>query len=375
MKTFWMTMLPFFDNLEKLPIPALARGRRARAELDRIIYGMIAERRRRPGDRGDLLSMLLMAQDVEGDGSGMTDTQVRDEAMTIFLAGHETTANALSWTWYLLGEHPAVEARMHAEIDRVLGGRLPTIDDVPRLPVVEQVVTEAMRLYPPAWIIGRRALVPYEIGGYRAPARSIFVFSPYIIQRDARWYPEPERFVPERWTAEFKASLPPFAYLPFGGGQRRCIGDQFAWTELSLVLATIAQRWKLRLVPGHPVAPQAVVTLRLKHGLKMTVHSRDSGLGARGSNRHDDAGRVQEAGCGGEAGGGVRGGRDRRATNVPVFGTRQSELAGCTDCRVVRVLRARNCSGGRVAVHYADRGRVAGGGPGDGGRRDRAGGV
>jgi len=208
----------------------------------------------------------------------MTDTQVRDEAMTIFLAGHETTANALSWTWYLLSGHPAVEARMHEEIDRVLGGRLPTIDDVSRLPVVEQVVTEAMRLYPPAWIIGRRALVPYEIGGYRAPARSIFVFSPYIIQRDARWYAEPERFAPERWTAEFKASLPPFAYLPFGGGQRRCIGDQFAWTELSLVLATLAQRWKLRLVPGHPVAPQAVVTLRVKHGLKMTVHRRDSGL-------------------------------------------------------------------------------------------------
>jgi len=279
MQTFWMTMLPFFDNLEKLPIPALARGRRARADLDRIIYAMIAERRRHPADRGDLLSMLLMAQDVEGDGSGMTDLQVRDEAMTIFLAGHETTANALSWTWYLLGEHPAVEARMHEEIDRVLGGRLPTMEDVPRLPVVEQVVTESMRLYPPAWIIGRRALVPYEIDGYLAPTRSIFVFSPYIVQRDARWYSEPQRFAPERWTAEFKAALPPFAYMPFGGGQRRCIGDQFAWTELSLVLATIAQRWKLRLVPGHPVAPQAVVTLRLKHGLKMTVHKRGSVLG------------------------------------------------------------------------------------------------
>jgi cytochrome P450 len=279
MQTFWMTMLPFFDNLEKLPIPALARGRRARADLDRIIYAMIAERRRHPADRGDLLSMLLMAQDVEGDGSGMTDLQVRDEAMTIFLAGHETTANALTWTWYLLGEHPAVEARMHEEIDRVLGGRLPTMEDVPRLPFVEQVVTEAMRLYPPAWIIGRRALVPYEIDGYLAPARSIFVFSPYIVQRDARWYSEPQRFAPERWTAEFKAALPPFAYMPFGGGQRRCIGDQFAWTELSLVLATIAQRWKLRLVPGHPVAPQALVTLRLKHGLKMTVHKRDSSSG------------------------------------------------------------------------------------------------
>jgi cytochrome P450 len=274
MQTFWMTMLPFFDRLEQLPIPALARGRRARAELDRIIYGMIAERRRRPEDRGDLLSMLLMAQDVEGDNTGMTDRQVRDEAMTIFLAGHETTANALSWTWHLLGEHPDLEARLHEEVDRVLGSRLPAMDDIPKLPFVEQVVTESMRLYPPAWIIGRRALVPYEIGGYLAPARSVFVISPYIIQRDARWYTDPLRFNPDRWTPEFKASLPPFAYMPFGGGPRRCIGDQFAWTELILVVSTIAQRWKLRLVPGHPVAPQAIVTLRLKHGLKMTVASR-----------------------------------------------------------------------------------------------------
>ncbi len=274
MRSFWMTMLPFFDSLEKLPIPALRRSRRARIELDRIIYGMIADRRRDPEDRGDLLSMLLMAQDDEGDGTGMTDRQVRDEAMTIFLAGHETTADALSWTWYLLGEHPEIEARMHAEIDRVLGDRLPTMEDVPHLPVVEQVVTESMRLYPPAWIIGRRALVEYQIGGYVAPARSIFVISPYIIQRDARWFPEPARFNPDRWTHQFKTSLPPFAYMPFGGGQRRCIGDHFAWTELVLVTSTIAQRWKLRLLPEHPVVPQAVVTLRLKHGLRMTLQRR-----------------------------------------------------------------------------------------------------
>ena len=150
-----------------------------------------------------------------------------------------------------------------------------TIDDVAKLPFVEQVVTESMRLYPPAWIIGRRALVPYEIDGYRLPARSILVFSPYLVQRDARWFHEPTRFMPERWTPAFKASLPQFAYMPFGGGPRRCIGDQFAWTELILVASTIAQRWKLRLVPGHPVAPQAVVTLRLKHGLKMTLHARE----------------------------------------------------------------------------------------------------
>jgi cytochrome P450 len=274
MNTFWMTMLPFFDTIERLPVPALTRARRARAELDRIIYRMIAERRRSPQDRGDLLSMLLMAQDEEGDGAGMTDRQVRDEAMTIFLAGHETTANALSWTWYLLSQAPEVEARLHAEVDRVLGGRLPAIDDIPQLPFVEKVVTESMRLYPPAWIIGRRALVDYEIDGYVAPARSIFVVSPYLIHRDPRWYLEPARFNPDRWTPEFKAALPQFAYLPFGGGPRRCIGDSFAWTELILVTSAIAQRWTLRLVPDHPVVPQAVITLRLKHGLRMTAHRR-----------------------------------------------------------------------------------------------------
>jgi cytochrome P450 len=274
MDTFWITMLPFFDSLEKLPIPALRRSRRARADLDAIIYGMIAERRNSPRDRGDLLSMLLMAQDKEGDGTGMTDRQVRDEAMTIFLAGHETTANSLSWTWYLLSQAPEVEARLHQEVDRVLDGRLPTMADIPQLTFLEKFLTESMRLYPPAWIVGRRALEDYPIDGYVAPARSIFIVSPYIIHRDARHYPEPERFHPDRWTPEFKASLPPFAYMPFGGGPRRCIGDAFAWTELVLVTAAIAQRWQLRLVPGHPVVPQAVITLRLKHGLQMTVHRR-----------------------------------------------------------------------------------------------------
>jgi cytochrome P450 len=281
MESFWLMMLPFVDVLERLPIPALRRSRRARARLDEIIYRMIAERRASPGDRGDLLSMLLLAQDEEqsdvGDGANggrMTDLQVRDEAMTIFLAGHETTANALSWTWYLLSENPEVERKFHDEIDRVLAGRLPTIADIPSLPYVERVVTEAMRLYPPAWIIGRRALEPYAIDGYDIPARSIIVVSPYLIHRDARYYPEPDRFIPERWTPEFKAALQPFAYFPFGGGARRCIGESFAWMELVLVASTIAQRWRLRLVPNHPVLPQAVVTMRMKHGLRATVHER-----------------------------------------------------------------------------------------------------
>ena len=274
MESFWMMMLPFAKVLERLPIPALRRSRKARARLDAIIYKMIAERRKSESDRGDLLSMLLMAQDEEAGGRGMTDVQVRDEAMTIFLAGHETTANALAWTWYLVSQSPQVEAKLHEEIDRVLAGRIPTVADIPSLTYVEKVVTESMRLYPPAWIIGRRALEGYQIGDFLIPSRSIVVASPYLVQRDARHFPDPDRFLPDRWTPQFRASLPPFAYFPFGGGARRCIGESFAWMELILVVTTIAQRWQLRLVPGHPVAPLPVITLRLKHGLKMTTHAK-----------------------------------------------------------------------------------------------------
>ena len=272
MDTFWVMMLPFADLLERLPVPKLRRARMARGRLDAIIYRMIADRRASGRDHGDLLSMLLTAQD-EDDGGVMTDLQVRDEAMTIFLAGHETTANALTWTWYLLGETPDVEAKMHEEIDRVLG-RLPTMADIPSLPYVERVVTESMRLYPPAWIIGRRALGEYPIGPYLAPAGALFLVSPYIVQRDPRYYPDPERFDPDRWTPAFRAALPKFAYFPFGGGPRQCIGESFAWMELILLVATIARQWRLRLVPGHPVVPQPVVTLRTKHGMRMTVEKR-----------------------------------------------------------------------------------------------------
>jgi len=274
LNSFWTTMLPFADLLEKLPIPLLKKGRAARAQLDAIVYGLIAERRRSPGDRGDLLSMLLLAQDEEQGGRGMTDTQVRDEAMTIFLAGHETTANALAWTWFLLSGAPHVEERLHEEVDRVLGGRTPTVADLPRLPVVEQVITESMRLYPPAWLIGRRAIGAYPVNGYTLPPRTIVLVSPYVTQRDARFFDDADCFRPDRWTPEFRQGLVPFAYFPFGGGTRRCIGEAFAWMELALVTASIAQRWRLRLVPGHPVVPQPVVTLRMKHGLRMTVERR-----------------------------------------------------------------------------------------------------
>jgi cytochrome P450 len=270
MESFWLTMTPFADLLARLPVGRLQRARLARQRLDAIIYTMIADRRSNARDRGDLLSMLLLTQD-DDDGGSMTDQQVRDEAMTVLLAGHETTANALTWTWYLLSRTPDAEAKMHSEVERVLRGRLPTVADIPSLQFVENVVTEAMRLYPPAWVIGRRAIEPYPIGDYLAPARTIVLMSPWVTHRDARFFPDPERFDPERWTPEFRATLPKFAYFPFGGGPRQCIGESFAWMELVLVVAVIAQHWKLRLVPGHPVVPRPLVTLRTKYGMRMTA--------------------------------------------------------------------------------------------------------
>jgi len=266
--------LPFGELLDRLPLPATLRFRKARSRLDATIYRMIADRRASGDDRGDLLSMLLVAQDSEGDGGGMSDLQLRDELMTIFLAGHETTANALTWTWYLLSQHPDVEARFHAEIDLVLGGRLPTADDLVALPYARMVLAESMRLYPPAWIVGRRALAAFEANGYQIPPRSIVLMSQYITHRDARWFPDPERFDPERFSPERHAERPKFAYFPFGGGPRVCIGEQFAWMEGIIALATIAQRWRLRLVRDHPVALQPIITLRPKYGMQMTVQSR-----------------------------------------------------------------------------------------------------
>jgi cytochrome P450 len=266
--------LPFAQLLERLPLPASRRFQKARERLDATIYRIINERRASGEDRGDLLSMLIAARDEEGDGSGMTDEQLRDEAMTIFLAGHETTANALTWTWYLLSQHPEIEARFHAEVDEVLKGGLPTAEDYPRLRYTEMVFAEAMRLYPPAWIIGRRALGDYRIDGYTIPARSILLLSQYVTHHDARFFPDPFRFDPERWTPEARDSRPKFSYFPFGGGPRVCIGESFAWMEGALVLATIAQRFRMRLAPGHPVEKQPLVTLRPKHGMRMVLEAR-----------------------------------------------------------------------------------------------------
>jgi cytochrome P450 len=274
MELFDFLLLPFSELLEKLPLPHVRRFQKARARLDETIYRIIEERRRSNEDRGDLLSMLLSARDEEGDGGQMNDEQVRDEVMTLFLAGHETTANLMTWTWYLLSQHADVEARLHEELDAVLEGRQPTVEDVPRLRYTEMVVAESMRLYPPAWAIGRLALKDHEVGGYTIPAKALVLLSPYVTHRDERYFPDPTRFDPERWTPEARESRPQFAYFPFGGGTRRCIGEGFAWMEGILLLASLARNWRMRLVPGHRVETLPVITLRPKHGMRMTVEKR-----------------------------------------------------------------------------------------------------
>jgi cytochrome P450 len=282
---FQTVFIPGMQLLDRLPLPHTRRFARARGRLDATIYRLIAERRAeraRGEERGDLLSMMLSAQDAEGDGGSMTDEQLRDEAMTLFLAGHETTANALTWTWYLLSQHPDVEGRLHDEVDRVLGDRRATADDLPALPYTRMVLSESMRLYPPAYAIGRRALEPYQVAGVMIPRGSLVVVSPLVTQRDARWFPEPDRFDPQRWTPEAQASRPKFSYFPVGGGTRMCIGDQFAWTEGMLVLATLAQRWRAELAPGQRVAMKPMITLRTRYGRRMVLRARREGSRGRG---------------------------------------------------------------------------------------------
>jgi cytochrome P450 len=273
-ESFNIAMLPFTEYLERLPLPSVRRFNAAKATLDRAIYRIIDERRASGEDRGDLLSMLLMATDTEGDGTGMSDLQLRDEALTIFLAGHETTANALTWTWYLLSQHPDVERKLHDEVDRVLSGRAPAYEDMQSLPYTRMVLAESMRLYPPAWAIGRRALEKFDAMGYTIPKRAVVLMCPYIVQRDARFFPDPERFDPERWTPEAQASRPKFAYFPFGGGNRVCIGEQFAWMEGVMLIAQLSQKWRMRLDPSARLEVQPLITLRPRHGMPMILEKR-----------------------------------------------------------------------------------------------------
>ena len=250
---------------------------RSKAELDGMVAQIIDARRHEDEqDHGDLLSMLLLTKDEETGGPGMTDTQIRDEVMTIMLAGHETTASALAWSFHLLAAYPEAEARLHAELDAMLpDGVVPEFADLPRLPYTRQVFTEAMRLYPPAWGLLRRTTEPVEIAGWKLPADTTCILSPFATHRDPRWFPEPEKFLPERWTEEAKAARPKYAYLPFGGGPRGCAGESFAWMEGILVLATLARRWKFAPPPGSPPPePFAAVTLRPRHGVPMQLTAR-----------------------------------------------------------------------------------------------------
>jgi len=262
-------LLPSF-----IPIPTTRRLQRAVGQLDKVIYEIIRRRRTSGQTSGDLLSVLLRAQDDEG--LGMTDRQLHDEIMTLFLAGHETTANALSWTWLLLGQNPGVEEKLVEELRRVLSGRSPTAADLPRLTYTEMILREAMRLYPPVWVIGRRGLAPFRMGEYELPAETNVLMSQIITHRDARYFPDPDRFDPDRWKADDPrfVSLPRFAYFPFGGGPRVCIGAGFAMMEAVLLLATIAQRSTLTLVPGQTIEKLPSVTLRPKSGIRVILHRR-----------------------------------------------------------------------------------------------------
>ena len=287
-QSFAYAVLPYVELIEKLPVGPFVKVRKARARLDRVILRVIAERRAdsRGGgsflaaearsakveDPPDLIAMLLAARDPENPAEpGMSDQQIRDEAMTIFLAGHETTANAMAWTWHLLAQAPAVESRLHDELDRVLAGRMPAVADVPKLEYTRAVIAESMRLYSPAWTMGRRAIEPHTIGGYSIEKHALVLLSQWVVHRDPRWWNEPDRFLPDRWLnssvpsvalggSALSAARPRYAYFPFGGGNRVCIGESFAWTEAILLLATIAQHWRFAAVTT-PV-PEPRITLR-----------------------------------------------------------------------------------------------------------------
>lgn len=265
MVSFPISLTPIGELLDHLPmVPIVRRFRAARAELHAVIYRLIAARQAaaRTGDgaQADVLGMLLAAA---GGPEGMDIEQVRDEALTIFLAGYETTARALTWTWWLLAQHPEAAARLEGELAAVLGGRAPGIDDLPRLTYTRDLLAESMRLYPPAWVIGRRAVEATSLGEWPIPRGAIVLASQWITHRDPRLWREPEAFRPERWSNGELDGQPKSAYFPFGGGNRRCIGEGFAWTELTLVLAAIARRWRFDATPDTPsLYPQPSVTLR-----------------------------------------------------------------------------------------------------------------
>ncbi|MBY0525097.1 MAG: cytochrome P450 [Gemmataceae bacterium] len=271
--------------LDRLPLPGAIkrlfspskRFLQARAQLDDTIRRAVDEHRRDPEARNDLLTMLLRARDTEGGTGGLTDAQVRDEAVTLFMAGHETTGAALTWTWYVLAQHPEAEAKVHAEVEAVVGNRRPEAADIPRLEYLRQVVSESLRLYPPFWVLRRIAVDEYQVGDYTVPAGTVILLNTWALHHDPRWYPEPWRFDPARMSAEAIAGRDRYTYVPFAAGPRECIGEHFAWMELILVIATVCQRWRLRLAPGHAVTPVAAVSLRPRGGMPMIAELRKPG--------------------------------------------------------------------------------------------------
>jgi cytochrome P450 len=263
----------FFQVPYHWPTPGNRRMHRAIANLDEVVFSIIRARRADVVDKGDVLSMLLLARN-EDDNQGMDDRQVRDESLTILLAGHETTANALAWTWHLLTTHPSIYERMLAEIDDVLQNRTPSVTDLPRLSYTLQVIKEAMRIYPPAYIMGRRALRDVQIGPYLVQRGSTVVVNIYGMHHRARYFPEPERFLPERFEPEAEKLLPKCAYIPFGAGPRVCIGSHFAMMEAQLILATLAQRIRFEPVGRNAVQPEPLVTLRPRGGVPVRLQRR-----------------------------------------------------------------------------------------------------
>jgi cytochrome P450 len=272
----FLVMLPAAECLVHLRPPGLAAFVKARKRIDAVVYRMMDAHRRRGGNGGSLLDLMLTASSNESESDAGPEAQqaLRDQVITIFLAGYETVANALIWTWYLLSQNPDCERRCHEEVDSVLQGRLPTAEDLPRLHYVEMVMAESMRLYPPAWAMGRYARNDFQLGEYRLPARTTVLISQFVTHRDPRYFPDPLRFDPQRFTAEAKSKRAKFTYFPFGAGVRQCIGESFAWMEGVLVLATFLQKWKLRLVPNQCVEPQPLITLRPKYGMRMQVEAR-----------------------------------------------------------------------------------------------------
>ena len=261
------------DLPEWVPLPEIRRAKAARQTIERVVTRIIEERRTSVApDQDDLLSMLINAKDAD-TGESMDDKQLRDEVRTIFLAGHETTANALTWTWYLLARNPAAATKLRSELAHVLGGRLPTVDDIPQLSYTKMVIEESMRLLPPVWAFSREAIADDEIGEYRIPSGSTIVVSQFITHRHPDFWEEPETFDPERFTPDRVKQRHRFAYFPFGGGPRLCIGSNFAMLEAQLILATIAQQYELELVPDHPVELEPLITLRPKHGMMMTLRT------------------------------------------------------------------------------------------------------